>query len=202
MSEIYALSDDILSPDEFIINHAREILKSGIKLYQYRCKKENKNEKIALELLSLCQEFGAKFIINDDVEFAKKIGANSVHIGKDDDSLIKAREILGKDAFIGVSCYDDLDLALKAEQNGASYVAFGAVFPSLTKPNTTSVSLETIKKAKQILKIPVCVIGGINASNIAQLIELKVDYIAIVRAIYEPNTITKNIENLQKASRI
>ncbi|MGG7047534.1 MULTISPECIES: thiamine phosphate synthase [unclassified Campylobacter] len=202
MSEIYALSDDILSPDELIINHAREILKSGVKLYQYRCKKENKNVKIAQELLSLCQEFGAKFIINDDVEFAKKIGTNAVHIGKDDDSLIKAHEILGKDAFVGVSCYNDLDLALKAEQNGASYAAFGAVFPSLTKPNTTSVSLEMIKKAKQILKIPVCVIGGINASNIAQLIELQVDYIAIVRAIYEPNTITKNIENLQKASRI
>ncbi|MGG7072735.1 thiamine phosphate synthase [Campylobacter sp. 9BO] len=202
MSEIYALSDDILSPDELIINHAREILKSGVKLYQYRCKKENKNVKIAQELLSLCQKFGAKFIINDDVEFAKKIGTNAVHIGKDDDSLIKAHEILGKDAFVGVSCYNDLDLALKAEQNGASYAAFGAVFPSLTKPNTTSVSLEMIKKAKQILKIPVCVIGGINASNIAQLIELQVDYIAIVRAIYEPNTITKNIENLQKASRI
>ncbi|QCD44572.1 thiamine phosphate synthase [Campylobacter mucosalis] len=197
MSEIYALSDDILSPDELILSHAEQILKSGIKLYQYRNKKAVKNEQIARELLSMCENFGAKFIINDDADFAYKIGAKCLHIGKGDSSLSYARRLLGDDAFIGVSCYDSLDLAIRAEQNGANYVAFGAVFPSLTKPNTTRVGLETLKKAKEILKIPVCAIGGIDTSNISQILALNIDYIAIVRAIYEPKSISENLLNLQ-----
>lgn len=159
MSEIYALSDDVLSPNDLIIAHAHEILKNGIKYYQYRCKTE-KNEQIAREILKLCNKFNAKFIVNDDIEFALKVGAKCVHIGKDDADLKYARSVLGNDAFIGVSCYNDLDLAIKMQENTADYVAFGAVYQSQTKPNTTKVSFETIKQAKEILKIPVCVIGG------------------------------------------
>ncbi|MDL0089228.1 thiamine phosphate synthase [Campylobacter gastrosuis] len=199
MSEIYALSDDILSPDELILEHARQILESGVKFYQYRSKKTEKNEQIASELLKICNAFNAKFIVNDDIYLAHKIGAKCVHIGEDDASLKEARALLGDDAFIGVSCYDSLDLALNAQQNGADYVAFGAVFSSLTKPNTTKTSLETLKKAKQTLKIPICAIGGINAQNISEISALNVDYIAIVRAIYEPFSIKENIKNLKNA---
>lgn len=198
MSEIYALSDDVLSPNDLIIAHAHEILKNGIKYYQYRCKTE-KNEQIAREILKLCNKFNAKFIVNDDIEFALKVGAKCVHIGKDDADLKYARSVLGNDAFIGVSCYNDLDLAIKMQENTADYVAFGAVYPSQTKPNTTKVSFETIKQAKEILKIPVCVIGGINTQNIAQVASLGVDMIAIVNAIYKPESITKNILNLKFA---
>lgn len=196
MSQLYALSDDILSPDDIVLKDAEEILKSGIKIYQYRSKKYVKNEKVASELLAMCDKFGAKFVINDDIEFAKKIGAKCVHIGKDDASLKQARDLLGKDAFIGVSCYDDIELAIKAQENGADYVAFGAVFTSLTKPDTTMVSLETLKRAKEILNIPICAIGGINSSNINQISRLNIDYIAVVNAIYKPNSITQNIQNL------
>lgn len=197
MSEIYALSDDALSPDDVILDHAEQILKSGVKFYQYRTKKHPKNEKIARELLSLCKNFQATFIVNDDVGFAKRIGTNAVHIGKDDGSLAYAREILGKNALIGVSCYDDISLAIKAQEQGADYVAFGAVFPSKTKLDTVQVGLETLKKAKQILSIPVCAIGGINSSNIAEISKLQIDYIAVVRALYEPFDIACNIKNLQ-----
>ncbi|MCR4941881.1 MAG: thiamine phosphate synthase [Campylobacter sp.] len=198
MSEIYALSDDILSPDELILQHAKQILQSGVKLYQYR-NKGVKNPDIAKKLLELCHNFGAKFIVNDDVNFAKFIGANCVHIGKDDADIQTAREILGKKAFIGVSCYDDINLALNAQKMGASYVAFGAMFASKTKPDAKLAHLQTLSLAKQNLQIPVCAIGGINASNIKEISKIGVDYIAVVRAIYEPKSISENIANLQKA---
>lgn len=199
MSQIYALSDDILTPPQTIISQAEQILSSGVKLFQYRCKNDKFNEDIAKELLVLCSKFNATFIINDDVDFAAKIGTNAVHIGKDDASLAYARAVLGDDAFIGVSCYDSLELAKKAEQNGASYVAFGAIFASKTKPNANVCGLNILKQAKANLSIPICAIGGINLSNIALVSQTGIDYIAVVNAIYSPNLISKNLENLNKA---
>ncbi|MBE2984758.1 thiamine phosphate synthase [Campylobacter sp. RM6883] len=196
MSEIYALSDDVLTPDETIVAQVDEILRFGVKYFQFRSKKAVKNQAVAREILSLCQKYNAKFIVNDDIYFAKSIGANAVHLGKDDADINKAREILGKDTFIGVSCYNDVNLAIKAQEDGASYVAFGSVFSSQTKPNAPRVSLETLKKAKEILNIPICAIGGINASNIDQIYDLDIDLIAVVTAIYRPNSITKNLKAL------
>ncbi|AQW81066.1 thiamine phosphate synthase [Campylobacter pinnipediorum] len=197
MSEIYALSDDILSPDDIILEHVEDILQSGIKYYQYRCKRFNKNEDIAREILCLCNDYNARFIINDDIVFAKRIGAKSVHIGKKDVNLKDARKFLGKDFFIGVSCYDSLELAKEAVKNGADYIAFGSIFTSLTKPEAGSASLDIITQAKNMFNISVCAIGGINETNISKVSEAKADLIAIVNAIYGPNSIKENILNLQ-----
>ena len=198
MAKIYAISDDVLTPDESILEQTREILECGIKYFQYRSKKAYKNENLARELLALCNDFGAKFIINDDIALAKKIGAKCVHIGKDDGDIKSVREILGDDAFIGVSCYNDINLAIKAQDEGASYVAFGSVFPSPTKPKAILCPLETIRKAKEILDIPICVIGGINAQNIDRILALEVDLIAVISALYKPESISENYKNLTK----
>ena len=165
MSEIYAITDDVLTPENSVLEQARELLECGVKFLQYRTKLEPKNERVATALKGLCERYGARFIVNDDVKFAAKIGANAVHIGKDDGGVKAARKILGEDAFIGVSCYDDLNLALKAQDEGASYAAFGALFASPTKPHAPLCKFETIMRAKQILRIPICVIGGINVAN-------------------------------------
>ena len=201
MSEIYAISDDVLSPDGLIVAHAREILQSGVKFYQYRCKKAVKNEAAAREILALCEAVGAKFIVNDDLEFAARIGAKCAHIGRGDGSVARAREILGDGAFIGVSCYGDLELALRAQDAGAAYAAFGSVFESPTKPGAPRVSLEILARAKEILEIPVCAIGGINARNIAELSALKIDLVAVVSAIYKPLLIPENIAALKNAMK-
>ena len=198
MAEIYAISDDILMPENLALEYAREILECGVKFFQFRSKKAVKNEKLASEILNLCEKFGAKFIVNDDVKFAKKIGAKAVHLGKDDENIKEAFEILGKDAYVGVSCYNDINLAINAAKNGASYVAFGSVFTSLTKPNAPKCGLEVVKEAKQILNLPVCVIGGINETNIGSLSHVKPDLIAIISAIYKDGNIKENIKNLQK----
>ena len=198
MAEIYAISDDLLMPENLALEYAREILECGVKFFQFRSKKAVKNEKLASEILNLCEKFGAKFIVNDDVKFAKKIGANAVHLGKDDEGIKEAFEILGKDAYVGVSCYNDINLAINAAKNGASYVAFGSIFTSSTKPNASKCGFEVVKEAKQILNLPVCVIGGINETNIGSLSHAKPDLIAIISAIYKDSNIKKNIKNLQK----
>lgn len=198
MAEIYAISDDILMPENLALEYAREILESGVKFFQFRSKKAVKNEKLASEILNLCEKFGAKFIVNDDVKFAKKIGAKAVHLGKDDEGIKEAFEILGKDAYVGVSCYNDINLAINATKNGASYVAFGSIFTSPTKPNAPKCGLEIVKEAKQILNLPICVIGGINEANIGLLSHVKPDLIAVISAIYKDGNIKENIKNLQK----
>ena len=198
MAEIYAISDDILMPENLALEYAREILECGIKFFQFRSKKAVKNERLASEILNLCEKFGAKFIVNDDVKFAKKIGAKAVHLGKDDEGIKEAFDILGKDAYVGVSCYNDINLAINAAKNGASYAAFGSVFTSPTKPNAPKCDLEIVKEAKQILNLPVCVIGGINETNIGSLSHIKPDLIAVISAIYKDGNIKENIKNLQK----
>ena len=198
MAEIYAISDDILMPENLALDYTREILECGVKFFQFRSKKAVKNEKLASEILNLCEKFGAKFIVNDDVKFAKKIGAKAVHLGKDDEGIKEAFEFLGKDAYVGVSCYNDINLAINAAKNGASYVAFGSVFTSPTKPNAPKCELEVVKEAKQILNLPVCVIGGINETNIGSLSHAKPDLIAVISAIYKDGNIKENIKNLQR----
>ena len=202
MAEIYAISDDILMPENLALEYAREILECGVKFFQFRSKKAVKNEKLASEILNLCEKFGAKFIVNDDVRFAKKIGAKAVHLGKEDEGIKEAFEILGKDAYVGVSCYNDINLAINAAKNGASYAAFGSVFTSPIKPNAPKCGLEVVKEAKQILNLPVCVIGGINETNIGSLSLAKPDLIAIISAIYKNGNIKENIKNLQKIIEI
>ena len=202
MAEIYAISDDILMPENLALEYAKEILECGVKFFQFRSKKAVKNEKLASEILNLCEKFGAKFIVNDDVKFAKKIGAKAVHLGKDDGDIKEAFEILGKDAYVGVSCYNDINLAINAAKNGASYAAFGSIFTSPTKPNAPKCELEVVKEAKQILNLPVCVIGGINETNIGSLSHVKPDLIAIISAIYKNGNIKENIKNLQKIIEI
>ena len=202
MAEIYAISDDILMPENLALEYTREILECGVKFFQFRSKKALKNENLASEILNLCEKFGAKFIVNDDVKFAKKIGAKAVHLGKDDENIKEAFEILGKDAYVGVSCYNDINLAINAAKNGASYVAFGSVFTSPTKPNAPKCGLEVVKEAKQILNLPVCVIGGINETNIGSLSHAKPDLIAVISVIYKDGNVKENIKNLQKIIEI
>lgn len=198
MAEIYAISDDLLMPENLALEYTREILECGVKFFQFRSKKVVKNERLASEILNLCEKFRAKFIVNDDVKFAKKIGAKAVHLGKEDEGIKEAFEILGKDAYVGVSCYNDISLAINAAKSGASYVAFGSVFTSPTKPNAPKCGLEVVKEAKQILNLPVCVIGGINETNIGSLSHAKPDLIAVISAIYKDGDIKENIKNLQK----
>lgn len=199
MNQLYALTDDILTPKDTILGQIYEILSSDIKFVQLRDKKSSDDELISLakEMKKLCDKFGAKLIVNDRLSLAKQINAHGLHIGKDDISLSLARQNLPK-AYIGISCYDDINLAKNAQKNGADYVAFGAMFQSQTKKTAKPIEHDIIIKAKQELSIPICVIGGINEQNIHQIKKLNPDLIALVQAIYKPNSIKNNIQNLNQ----
>lgn len=194
-NNLYILTDDFYTPDTTIFAQVKEILDCDIKLIQYRSKKQIQDEKLVASLISLCEDYNANLVINDNVNLAKKLGAHGVHVGKDDKDLNEARAFLGKDKIVGVSCYGNINLALNAQENGASYVAFGALYQSSTKKDAKIFDINLIDFSK--IQIPTCLIGGINMLNIKEVLKYKAEYIAIVSAAYKPLSIKENLQNLQ-----
>lgn len=181
----YAITDcENLTIDD-LINKSEAILNVGVSLFQYRNKETNpkKKKELAEKLHLLCQQYNTPFIVNDDVALAKDIKADGVHLGQDDEGIDSARKILGA-KIIGISCYNDIELAIVAERSGTDYVAFGSFFPSVTKPDAKKASIELLKKAKTSLTIPIVAIGGITPENGKQLINANVDYLAIISGLY------------------
>ncbi|MBT3446970.1 thiamine phosphate synthase [uncultured Candidatus Thioglobus sp.] len=183
---IYAITPnqilDIKLIEQVITQHSIGIL-------QYRHKTNNTEVKLneAQQLRQLCSEHNTLFIINDDINLAQKVNADGVHLGKEDASIATARQHLGENAIIGVSCYNDLKLAQSAEQQGASYVAFGALFISSTKPGAPVCSLDIVTQAKQTLNIPIVGIGGIDFNNQQQAINAGCDSVAMINALFQSN---------------
>ncbi len=163
---------------------------SQINILQYRRKIPDALIKLgeAKQLQQLCLRHDTLFIINDDINLAEKVGADGVHLGKNDNTIGYARKQLGDDAVIGMSCYDDINLAKQAQNLGADYVAFGALFPSSTKPNTVLCSLDTIIQAKQVLNIPIVGIGGINFFNQQFAFNAGCDAVAMISALWKSPT--------------
>lgn len=189
---LYVITDEKLTPYENgkIILMVERALKGGAKLVQLR-DKSNKDEdllEIAKDLKNLCKRFGAYFLINDRVNLAYRIEADGVHLGIEDTDLKEVKKIL-KNKIIGVSCYGDLERAVKAELEGATYVSFGSFFPSPTKPNAKVVDKNILVSAKKLLRIPVCAIGGITLEKAKELIELGADLIAVISDIWKAKDI-------------
>jgi thiamine-phosphate pyrophosphorylase len=161
-------------------------LLGGARLVQYRDKSQDQARRFAQAeaLLALCNKHRAQFIVNDDVELAATIQAHGVHLGGEDTPLAQARQRLGAQAIIGASCYNRLELAIQAQQQGADYVAFGRFFPSRTKPQAVSANIALLHQAKQQLHLPIVAIGGITAQNGAQLIAAGADMLAVVDAVF------------------
>ena len=182
---IYAITDCANTTEQELLEKSEAILKTGISLFQYRNKTSNQQKKkeLAQELQSLCHQYNTPFIVNDDVLLAKDISADGIHLGKDDDDISLAREVIGS-RIIGISCYNNINRAIAAEKAGANYIAFGAFFPSVTKPDAKKADIALVKLAKSQLTIPVVAIGGITPENGKQLIEANIDYLAVISGLY------------------
>jgi thiamine-phosphate pyrophosphorylase len=193
---LYAITDEVLTPDERVVPDVIQALEAGVKIIQYRNKTKSDAEvkDICIALQERCRAYGALFIIDDRPHLAHAIKADGLHIGKDDMPLHEARAIFAE-GIIGVSCYGSVKKALEAQEEGADYVAFGSFFPSPTKPHSGIVSMSVIAKAKEALDIPVCVIGGINLQNIALIAKEKPDMISLVSAVFDGD-IKANVANL------
>ena len=157
-----------------------------INILQYRHKTNDDNLKLeeAKILLRLCLYYNTLFIVNDDVNLCKKIGADGVHLGQNDVDIHSARNQLGKKFIIGVSCHNSLELALEAEKNGANYIALGAVFKSKTKPNAAYCSLSTIQNIKSNINIPIVGIGGITFENQQSVLDAGCNSIAMIEGLF------------------
>jgi len=155
---------------------------------QYRNKRANDSQRRrqAEGLRALCSEAGIPFIVNDDATLAASVGADGVHLGEHDGAIATARALLGNDAIIGVSCYDDAGRAAVAAAQGADYVAFGAFFPSSTKPNARQASLDVLRKSRA-LDLPRVAIGGITPDNAPALIGAGADMVAVISGVFDAN---------------
>jgi thiamine-phosphate pyrophosphorylase len=190
---VYAITPDIDDLD-VLLNLIRAALDGGIRLIQYRnkCSSSSKRADMAEAINELVAAHHAYLIINDDVALAKVIGAAGVHVGKDDESLARAREILGPEKIIGVSCYDQLSTALEMQRCGADYVAFGSFFKSSSKPSAKIVPADILLDASACgLDIPVVAIGGITLENAPDLLDRGANMLAIINGIFGVSDVTR-----------
>ena len=186
LSGLYVLTDSRHFAHASWPDRVERILSGGASMLQLRDKQLTDEEllPIAHTIQEICRAYCALLIINDRVSLCKKMRADGVHIGKDDQHVRKTREFLGKQYLIGASCYRNLFAATLAQRHGADYVAFGSVFASNTKQFAPRCSLTTIRNAKKMLAVPVCAIGGINDSNIRLVLTAGADMIAVSHAVF------------------
>lgn len=187
---VYAITPDEKNTN-LLLTKVEATLQGGARILQYRNKLANHKLQTqqARELLSLCRQYHVPFIINDSVELCLKLDADGVHLGLDDGNIAEVREGLGADKILGASCYNHFDLAMQAQQAGASYVAFGACFASNTKPNASVANLELFEQAKAKLHIPTVAIGGITLANASLVIDAGASSIAMINAIFNTDDI-------------
>jgi thiamine-phosphate pyrophosphorylase len=158
--------------------------------FQFRVKGINQHEAVRLAepLLALCRAHDVAFIVNDSVSLAKRLGADGVHLGQHDGTVREAREALGREAQVGVTCHASRHLAMEAGDAGADYVAFGAFFPSGTKASEHRPELELLTWWQQLMEVPCVAIGGITPENGSALVEAGADFLAVSGAVWEPGT--------------
>jgi len=187
---LYVIADAACISENNIIAKSEEVLSAGVKIIQYRDKINNQDDRymIAQSLRKLTNDYKSTLIINDDVQLAKSIEADGVHLGKDDASIISTRKILGDKKVIGASCYNKFENAHAAIKSSADYIAFGSFFPSPTKPDAPRAERALITKAKQQYSTPVCAIGGITPLNASELLDAGADMIAVISAVFNASS--------------
>lgn len=168
-------------------NRLASALDAGpVAAFQFRVKGLDEHEaaRLAEPLQTICAERNVAFIVNDSIGLAKRLGADGVHLGQSDGTVADARERLGRDAQIGVTCHDSRHLAMEAGDAGADYVAFGAFFPTLTKQTEHVAGTDLLEWWQAIFEIPCVAIGGITPENCAPLVTAGADFLAVSHAVW------------------
>ena len=196
---LYAVTDRHWLDGRRLIDVVRESLDGGVTMVQLREKtlEEEKFLEEAKELQALCRERGVPFLVNDNVEIAREMNADGVHVGQSDMEALDVRAILGPDKILGVSA-QTVEQAVLAEKHGADYLGVGAVFPTGSKDDADDVSYDTLKAICQAVSIPVVAIGGLNRGNMDILQDTAADGIAVVSAIMKAEDPRSAAEELKK----
>jgi thiamine-phosphate pyrophosphorylase len=195
---LYAITPETCDTER-LLSQTEAALRGGINLLQYRAKTLSaaQRKQQATVLLELCADFNCPLIINDDPNLAAEVGAHGVHLGQSDKQPELARKLLGPDAIIGITCHDSLTLAKKAQLAGANYLAFGAFYPSTSKPLAKSAPLSILSQAKQAYGLPVVAIGGITRLNAEALIEAGADMLAVINGLFTSDDIQAQCSHFQ-----
>jgi thiamine-phosphate pyrophosphorylase len=190
---LYAITQSENITDHQLISNVEAAIKGGAAVIQYRDKRSSNHLMLAHRLVELCHHYAIPLIINDNIDLMLHCGADGVHLGKDDGDIAHARQRLGNNAIIGVSCYNSLDRALTAQHQGATYVAFGRFFPSSSKPLASPADISTLTCAKAKIRLPLVAIGGILPDNGSQLLQAGADLLAVIGGIFDndPETSVK-----------
>ena len=199
---LYAVTDTSWLRGRTLAQQVEEALRGGATMVQLR-EKELQGEALeqeAREILALCRQYGVPLLINDDVMLAKKIGADGVHVGQDDMSAAKARELLGEDAVIGVTART-VEQAVAAQEAGADYLGSGAVFGTSTKKDAKPMDPAYFQQICESVSIPVVAIGGVTLDNIRELEGRKMSGFAIVSGIFAAEDIETRTRDLWKAAQ-
>ncbi len=182
LSGLYLITDD--SQGDQLLRKVKAALVGGTRIVQYRAKSTlpDARQDTALKLRELCNEYAAKLIINDLPELAREVDADGVHLGQDDMPAVQARQLLGGNKMIGISTHS-VEEALKAEAQGADYIAIGSVFPTETKEDTQNVGIDTLKKVRRAVRVPLVAIGGMTPERAFSALEAGADSVAVISAI-------------------
>ena len=199
---LYAVTDRTWLNGETLYKQVEKAIKGGVTFVQLR--EKNLDEKSflneALEIQMLCKKYNIPFVINDNVEIARKINADGVHVGQSDMKAENVRAILGNDKILGVSA-QTVEQALYAQKEGADYIGVGAVFPTGSKLDADNVNLDTLKEICSAVNIPVVAIGGIGIDNVSKLKNSGISGIAVISAIFASDDIELATKNLKEETK-
>ena len=199
---LYAVTDRTWLNGETLYEQVEKAIKGGVTFVQLR--EKNLDEKSflneALEIQILCKKYNIPFVINDNVEIARKINADGVHVGQSDMKAENVRAILGNNKILGVSA-QTVEQALYAQKEGADYIGVGAVFPTGSKLDADNVSLDTLKEICSAVNIPVVAIGGIGIDNVSKLKNSGISGIAVISAIFASDDIELATKNLKEETK-
>ena len=195
---LYAVTDRGWLRGQTLYEQIEKAIKGGATFIQLREKDldEESFSNEAIEIQSLCKKYDVPFVINDNVDIAKRIDADGVHVGQSDMEAGNVRQILGDDKILGVSA-QTVEQAIIAEKQGADYLGVGAVFPTGSKGDADDVSIETLKAICNAVSIPVVAIGGIGKHNVLKLSGSGISGIAVISAIFAADDISKATSELK-----
>ncbi|MFM6957573.1 MAG: thiamine phosphate synthase [Acinetobacter sp.] len=188
MRGLYLITND--DPLQLLLEKLEVALATGhIAILQYRRKKVAKADQFdeVEQIQALCETYQVPFVINDDLELAEQFGLG-VHLGQSDGEITDAAARLSQGVIIGRTCLNSLELAEKAIAEGATYVAFGAVYATSTKPEAGNVGIEVIQQAKQKFDVPICAIGGLTVENSQLVIDAGASLCAVISDILGRST--------------
>lgn len=202
MMRLYAVTDRSWLRGQTLFEQVEQALLGGVTLVQLREKELDEASFLreAVDMTKLCHRYGVPLLINDNVEIARRSGADGVHVGQDDMEAAAVRSVLGSGMIVGVTA-KTVQQALRAQEAGADYLGSGAVFGSSTKLNAKPMTTDLLRSICRAVSIPVVAIGGINRSNLSALAGTDISGVAVVSGIFAASDIRAECRHLRSIVR-